>query len=392
MCAWRRLDHIVDFILISDVIVFGAEMSSRASSSSAQLSLQESIDTIQKYCRGEPISKSSGSSTKIDPLGVPSDSTAPLKVQQPVPRGADMSSSTPQPVPSALRSPLRRKNSVPDNCASPGSPQNSLEDRTAFLDVVWFLRCRYGDMSRESACSRDDLSSFSEGDINGLLKCLGTELANTAHKDRQKNLLSPGDPKRVNFAPSFTVPRIPFDDISSSDATGHPRVPEEKVAAPTMPLPKTLKEALLQLRRGEVLVKFDRHGAPAMRYACVMDRRTLFHTEMVTMPHFCWSADPGQVEPSGMVPLIYLKEVHSGPSVNVQKDENGVVLDVRGCPIRDEQCLALVFTTRTIEVALRRPDVADSWMAALQLIIARNTSMGTILSKEEKSKQKQLLS
>lgn len=259
---------------------------------------------------------------------------------------------------------LSRRRPIPsdseDDATNQTAPTVNLTDdsNAAFIQIVWYLRRRYGDQeakapippgSEDKHPSRYELSSLTDEDCADLGFLFVEEVKSLARKQRAKK----GIPE-------------PLPEPTAEEKSR--RALDKKLKD------MTVRDAVAELRLGGNFTKFGRRGTPSVRYIFVSDRRTLHKGEMVAMPHLCWAVD-SKAEPSGQLPLFELKELETGPSDTMKKNAEGFVIGVLNETFSDKQCITLVFSSRTIDIACKNLAQLAIWKRALYLIIYKNREL-----------------
>jgi hypothetical protein len=278
--------------------------------------------------------------------------------------------------------PLSPKSSLAASSAPPlYSPSAAQADEQGQLRaVLWFLRRRYAADPTETELP---LSSFTDSDIRELLDCFGQELSSMVHKEKVKQTSQVRGGKYVNFEPQFSSggsnQLVSSNGAPSSSSVGISPSTSIPAQAPYFSRPlstMTLKDALIILRRGEMVVKYSAaHGKPSYRFLSVRDGRVLFNSELVVMPLLCWSVDDSAT-PSNQLELCMLSEVRRGIPSTLIRDSEGCLPPVApGHPSISPACfVSLIFPSRRVDVAFKKKEIADCWTFAFKLVVAKNNS------------------
>jgi hypothetical protein len=225
-----------------------------------------------------------------------------------------------------------------------------------FQRVVAYLRKRYGDPDCNTGAA-----SLNDDDVARLAQCVDDDVCNLARRER-------GEPRRA-----------PRDTPTSSSGSEDVPADSEVAAAPRnatlqFPIPTSLRRAMEILRLGEPVLKFSSSkGKPAPRFLSVRSDRALHDSDMVVMPHLCWAVSRSEA-PSGMLPLVQLADVLSGPSVKMQRGQEQVT-GLRGEAVDDGRCSSLLFSSRSLDVAFASPEKCMQWRRALLLVAERNRAL-----------------
>jgi len=236
------------------------------------------------------------------------------------------------------------------------SPQPEGPQSLDFLDVVHFLRCRYGDSTREHVAGRE-LSTLSREDALSLVECFRQELLESTTSTGEPSL-----PVTALVAATVAPPPPP-------SATPHSTSP-----GPPRPLPINPRESLnasekqLLLKKGEMFVKFGRRGAPKIRYVCLRD--------FAGISSMTWTSDP-RSSPHGQLPMHTLRRVEKGATSPVFSRHIDVLsrrpIGPRGVPVDEQCCFSLYFDSRTIDLCASDATPEASMQVAAQWVMALNS-------------------
>jgi hypothetical protein len=152
-----------------------------------------------------------------------------------------------------------------------------------------------------------------------------------------------------------------------------------------------LKDAMLEMRRGTMLLKYCRSGVPHLRFFTVQNKVTVYHGERVELPHLCWSSSVNGTV-SGQEPLPSLRQVVLGPagpnaSRFIRSSDGVDVLDNNKRRVDPGMCVALLFEERSLELCVLTKSDYPVWVGGFIGIEEKNKQI--MMQQEQQELQKQ---
>jgi hypothetical protein len=252
-----------------------------------------------------------------------------------------------------------------------------------FADIVNLLRSRYA--TNKSAESMSGLETMTREDVVGLAQCFTQDLENAVNKARRNSGAEPlpkaksqkekiSDLKRAGNSASVTELLAATPALAGSGGSSSGGPPTGFLGAVQPSSIVNIKDAMVLLRNGCEMTKFSNsRGTPSVRIVKVMDRRAVHQGEMVLMPHFCWCV--GDSEPSNQLALIELRDVRTGPSQDMRRNEQGYIVDYANSIVQDSCCFTCVFPQRKVMLAAPTAQHAAVWVKCLLLVVDKNRTI-----------------
>ena len=127
---------------------------------------------------------------------------------------------------------------------------------------------------------------------------------------------------------------------------------------------------------GTDLVKYGRNGSPKLRFVRLVYRETpVANGRVIEMPFLCWGKNV-KASPSGMLPLVELREVTRGATTpNFKRNSRHEVVGERGEVIPPQQCFTLNFAERPVDFYAPGPEDFDTWYGFMKLVLRRNREL-----------------
>ena len=131
-----------------------------------------------------------------------------------------------------------------------------------------------------------------------------------------------------------------------------------------------------KVMEGTDLVKYGRNGSPKLRFVRLVYRETtVANGRVIEMPFLCWGKNV-KASPSGMLPLVELREVTRGATTpNFKRNSRHEVVGERGEVVPPQQCFTLNFAERPVDFYAPGPEDFDTWYGFMKLVLRRNREL-----------------